>query len=99
MVQRGGMKNIYILLLLFGIGYSAATDYLPTGLSPGDTFQMIFVTSQTYYCHYSSGTEPPPGGLGTQDYYHSLAQASWNSSSLRSDIETFLGGDKITRYY
>ena len=89
------MKNLYILLLLFGIGYSDATDYLPTGLSPGDTFQLIFVTSETYLCHYSYDTEAPPSGLSTQAHYHSLAQASWHSSSLRSNIETFLGVTSI----
>lgn len=63
----------------------SATDYLPTGLNPGETFQLAFVTDATWDAVYP--------GIST---YNTFVQDQWNGSSLKSLIETYLHHPNIT---
>jgi len=57
----------------------SATDYLPTGLSPGDTFQLAFVTNAKIS---ASSTDI--------SVYNTFVQNQWNGSGLKLLIETYL---------
>ena len=57
----------------------SATDYLPTGLSSGDTFQLAFVTN----AHSSASSTDIL-------VYNTFVQTQWNGSGLKLLIETYL---------
>ena len=59
--------------------------HLPTGLTPGDTFQLAFVTNATMDASSSD-----------INVYNTFVQNQWNGSSLKSQIETYLGHPDIS---
>ena len=63
----------------------SATDYLPKGLNPGETFQLAFVTN--------SGREASSTLISD---YNGFVQDQWNGSSLKTLIETYLRHPNIT---
>jgi len=55
-------------------------SYLPTGLTGGDKFQLVFVTS-------SSGFSATAGQIGE---YNSYITSAWVASTIKASIETYL---------